>query len=248
MSPSPFYTRSPRLAFVKRLVEEHAAFTFQREDFARVFKAVDRCCSDIFPTEDRGDWFSPIFLGGTEVDHTPPHIINAVYAIYSDLVAGSPEPIPFLSRPLNLDGTTTMQLGPGAGFFVESCNRGVAPTTDLLLRTHAKLPEQWIADIYGTPRLQDVIRVGWNMAAESLHTAISGGYLLLHESTRQVLDPMAPSFTEEEQGLFFAEPVLEERLDRYRQRVSGTIGIPLDVLQRNHDNAKRMLESSLAIL
>lgn len=247
MHSRPFYTRSPRLAFVRALVEEHADFTYGREDFARIFKAVDKCCSEIFPIEDRGDWFSPIFLGGTEVDHTPPHIINAVYAIYSDLVAGTPEPTPFLAHPLNLDGTTAIRLDAGTCYCVESCNRGVAPVTDLLMRTRAKLPEQWLSDIYGTPQLKEVIRVGWNMAAEALPIAISGGYLLLHEGTKQVLDPIAPSFTVEEKALFFAEPILEDRLGRYRQRVAEQIGIPLDVLQRNHDNAKRMLEASLAI-
>jgi hypothetical protein len=247
MSPRPFYTRSPRWSFLKLLVEEHADLSFSREDFARLFKAVDKCCSEIFPAEGRGNWFSPIFLGGTGVDHTPPHIISAVYAIYSDLVAGCPEPVPFLSGPLRMDGTTAVRVDSG-GYLVESCHREASPLTDILIRVRAKLPEQWLSDIYGTPRLAETsIRVGWNMAADAQPTAISGGYLLLHERSKSVLDPIAPSFTEEDKALFFAEPVMEARLERYRERIAEQIGIPLDVLQRNHDTARRAVEAYLAL-
>jgi len=244
---SPFYTRGPGLAFVRDLVEAAAQLDFDRKDFARVFKAVDIQCSELFPSEHREQWFSPVFLGGAEVGHTPPHIIFGVYAIYSDLSDHCPEPVSFRSSPLNLAGAMAVQLEPGAGFLVESCLREAAPMTDLLLRIPARLTEHWIADIYGTPKFRPgVITAGWNMAAESLPTAICGGYLLLHEATRRVLNPIAAEFTAEEQELFFEEPPIASRLERYRERIAQQMGVPLDVLQRNHEQAQRVLEAYLA--
>jgi hypothetical protein len=247
MDPRPFYTRSPRLAFLRALVEAHAHLDFDRTDFATLFRAVDDHCSAIFPTEDRGNWFSPVFLGGAGINHTPPHIIHAVYAIYSDLIAGSPDPVPFLAQKLDMNGTTALQLDPAEGYKVESCDGESAPMTDMLIRIPAQLPEQWISDIYGIPGLRDdVTRVGWNMAADSLPTAICGGYLLLHQESQSTLDPLSASFTSEQEESFFTEPVHEGRLERYRDRIAELLGDPLDVLKRNHDNARRVLEAYLA--
>jgi hypothetical protein len=247
MAARPFYTRSPRLAFLRALVEEHAKLDFERTDFAAIFRVVDERCADLFPDEDRGGWFSPMFLGGVGINHTPPHLVHAVYGIYSDLMAGSPEPVAFLAQPLNLFGTTAVQLDPTEDYQVASSTGAAAPLTDFLLRIPAKMPEHWICDIYGIPRLREAVtRVGWNMAAESLTTAICGGYLLLHEGLGQVLDPLAASFTMQEEEAFFAEAVIEDRLARYRERVTELIGNPLVVLERNHACAKRVLEAYLA--
>jgi hypothetical protein len=162
-------------------------------------------------------------------------------------MAGSPKPVAFLAQPLNLQGTTAVQLEPTEGYLVASSTGARAPLTDFLIRIPAQMPVQWISDIYGIPRLREAVtRVGWNMAAESLPTAICGGYLLLHQGLGQVLDPLAASFTMEEEEAFFAEAVIEARLERYRERITELIGNPLTMLERNHDCAKRVLEAYLA--
>jgi hypothetical protein len=247
MDKRPFFTRSPRLAFLRDLMASCAELDWERTDLATIFRAVDQRCDELFPTENRGEWFSPVFLGGVGINHIPPHLIFAVYAIYADLIAGSPEPVPFLRHPLAWNGTTAVQLDPAEGHLVESFQREAAPMTDLLLVIPARMKEQWSAEIYGIPRLADgIIRVSWNSAAESLPTAICTGQLFLHPETGQILNPMAAVFSPEEEQRFFAEPVLPSRLERYRERLVELSGTPADVLERNHGQVQRVLGAYVA--
>ena len=45
----PFFTRSPELAALKRLVLEHIDHTYDFKDFNRLFRAVDGFCAAQFP-------------------------------------------------------------------------------------------------------------------------------------------------------------------------------------------------------
>lgn len=248
MTPRPFFTRGPGLAFLRALIEEGAGLDWGRADIASTFKVVDQKCAELFPTENRGEWFSPVFLGGAGINHIPPHLVFAVYAIYADLLGGSPEPIPFLSAPLAMNATTAVQFEPPGDFFVESADRERAPMTDLLLVVPAKMSEQWSGEVYGIPRLRpEVVRVSWNAAAASLPTAIATGQVYLHPGSGTVLDPMAPAFDEAEDCLFFEEPALPSRLARYRERLVELSGTPLEVLQHNHENGRRVLEAYLKV-
>lgn len=244
--PRPFFTRSPELAPLRALVREHATLAFDRADLASVFRLVDEYCAGRFPEEHRGEWFSPLFLGGADIRHTPPHLICAVYAIYSDLREGSPEPVPYLAGPLDLEGATAIQLEPSAGFLVTSCLGEDAPLTDVLVKLPARLKAPWVSDIYGIPETRStVIALGWNAASVLQPTAAGGGYLMVHPGARRVLDPMAPAFTYEEESLFFAERPHEGRLERYRERIAEQFGAPLPFLQRNHDHVRRVVEGYL---
>jgi hypothetical protein len=248
MSPRPFFTRGPGLAFLKRLIEGSAGLDWGRADIAAIFRAVDAACAELFPTENRGGWFSPVFLGGVGIHHIPPHLVFAVYAVYADLRAGCPLPVPFLSAPLDLDATTAVQLEPSEAFQVTSPDGTPAPLTDILVVIPAKMSEQWSGEVYGTPHLQpDVVRLSWNTAAASLPTALATGQLFLHPASGRVLNPLDPDLGEAEEGDFFAEPLLPSRLTRYRERLSELCGTPLEVMARNHETAKGVVEAYLAL-
>ena len=248
MTPRPFFTRGPGLAFLRTVIEDCAGLDWGRADIAAIFKAVDLKCAELFPTEDRGEWFSPVFLGGVGIHHIPPHLVFAVYAIYADLRAGSPAPVPFRSAPLDLDGTTAVQLEPSEAFLVTSPDGDRAPLTDILLVIPAKMSEQWSSEIYGTPRLAPgVVRVSWNTAAAARPTALATGQLFLHPGTGRVLNPLAPDLGEAEEPDFFAEPILPSRLARYRERLVELSGTPLEVMAHNHETAKGVLEAYLSL-
>ena len=243
----PFFTQSPRLAFLRRLVKENAVLDFSRADLSKVFEAVDSYCSNNFPTEERGGWFSPMLVGGALVNHTPPHLVFSTFAIYMSLVNGSLEPCPFLDQPLNMDGTTAVQLDSFQGYWVESCDREIARMTDILIITHLNTPEKWTLDLYGIPSLNDdVIRIGCHAHAEDFPRATASSTLLLHPATHKVINPLAP-FTRDEERLFFSEPINESRLERHRERLSESFGTPVDVMERNHENAKRVLEAYVTL-
>lgn len=247
MNARPFFTRGPHLAFIRSIIEGCAGLDWGRADIASIFRAVDQACSERYPAESRSGWFSPVFLGGVDISHIPPHLVFAVYAIYADLRAGSPAPTAFLSTPLDMEGTTAVQMEPSEAYRVESAVGAVAPMADILFIIPARMSEQWSTEIYGIPPVQDAVtRVSWNAAAAE-PTALATGQLLLHRESGQVLNPMAPAFSPEEEGLFFGEPVLPSRLERYRERLVELSGTPQDVLARNHDHARRVLEAYLEL-
>ncbi|HJV48804.1 MAG TPA: hypothetical protein VJ549_05980 [Geothrix sp.] len=241
----PLFTQSPRLAFLRKLVEEHADLNLDRSDFGRVFGAIDAYCKEHFPTEERGGWFSPLYLGGIPIRHTPPHLVYAAFAIYLDLLKGPLEPVPFRARPLVMDGTTAIRLDPGQGFHVETIDRETAPMTDILFVIPITMPEVWTSDLYGLPKLNDeIVRIACHAAATSCPTAITSAHLLLHPASSKVLSPLS-EFTTAETALFFAEPINESRLERHRERLCESFGTPEDVFRRNHDHTKRVLEACL---
>ncbi|WP_285568992.1 hypothetical protein [Geothrix limicola] len=240
------FTQSPRLAFLRKLVAEHADLSLDRTDFGRVFGALDAYCKEHFPTEERGGWFSPLYLGGIPIRHTPPHLVYAVFAIYLDLMKGPLEPVPFRARPLDMSGTLAIQIDPSEGFLVESIDGVAAPMTDILFVIPLTMPEAWTSDLYGLPKLhEEIVRIACHAAAVSCPTALTSAHLLLHPASKRVLSPLA-DFTESEKALFFAEPVNESRLERHRERLFESFGTPADVFFRNHDHVKRVLEACLA--
>lgn len=246
MPKADFFTRSPRLAFLRKLVEDNSNRNFERADLGNLFKALDRYCAEQFPIEERGGWQGPLMMGGALLRHTPPHIIFAVSAIYAELTRDFVEPTAFLSGPLNRQGATAIQFGSESGFKVMDRDREAAPMTDLLVFIPANAPHPWVMDFYGIPEIKnEVTSIGWHAAAQSRFTAICSGLLFLHEPSRKVLDPMAP-MTLVDQRRNFVDPILDGKLDRHLERLVELFGTPLDVLEANHANAKRVIEAYLA--
>lgn len=242
----PFFTRSPELAALKRLVLDNIDHAFDFKDFNRLFRAVDAYCAVQCPGLDRGDWFGPKVVGGAQVRHTPSHIVFAVLAIYLHLAKGDLDPVPFLSGPLDLNGATAVMIEPTDRFTVAGSDGIPHPMTDFLVFVPALTPVSWIMDTYGLlqPR-QGVVVVGWHAAAQPHFTALSSGQLLLHTASRRVLNPLA-SFTEAEERTFFDEPVIQDRLSRHRERLVEVFGTPLKAMEGNLDSARRVVEAYLA--
>lgn len=243
----PFFTRSPELAALKRLVLENIDHAYDFKDFNRLFRAVDGFCAAQCPGLDRGDWFGPKVVGGAQVRHTPSHIVFAVLAIYLHLAKGDMDPVPFLSAPLDLDGATAVMIEPTGRFTVAGSDGIPRPMTDFLVFAPALTPVSWIMDTYGLlqPRA-GVMVIGWHAAAQPDFRALSSGQLLLHTASRKVLNPLA-AFTEEEERTFFDEPVIQERLQRHRDRLVEVFGTPLEAMQGNLDAARRVVEAYLAV-
>ena len=247
MSPHPFYTRSPELAEVKRLVQAFVDVDHPFESFNKLIVAVDEFCSQRFPGGDRGGWFAPRILGGSPISHTPPHIIFWVYAIYLHLVNGDIDPVPFLSAPLRQNGATAITMEPSEQFLVSDGELNAYPMTDVLLIVPARTPRTWTADTYGLPEIQpNITIIGWHAAAQPFLKAVCSGQLLLEPESRTVLDPLA-AFSEEEEPLFFTEPVNQSRLNRYRERLTEVFGTPLEVLGQGSGSVRRVLEAYLSL-
>ncbi|HJV23962.1 MAG TPA: hypothetical protein VJ570_14770 [Holophagaceae bacterium] len=242
MTPRPFYTRSPRLAFLRELVMAHADLSYSREDVKRVFGAVDAHCKTHFPGEPRGGWVSPIMLGGAGLNHTPSHLMFAAYAIYADLAWGQAEPVPFLSGPLR-PGATALQFGAAEAHLLWDPDGVEAPLTDLLLICPTRASGEWIADAFGTPPLAPgVMPVGWHAAAESRFTAMGGGIVFLHRATGQALDPLVDP-TEAEAGHFFQSPPVAERMARHRERLVDSMGVTAEIRLLNSRTVLAVLEA-----
>lgn len=245
MSTGMFFTRSPRLAFLRKMVQENASHNYDSVDLKQVFKVLDRYCADNLPPENRGAWFAPLVMGGTPVNHTPPHLIFAAGAIYADLSWGEVEAVPFLSSPLQRNTATAVRFGPSDQFLLLDRDRNSGPLTDVLLLIPSKVKDVWVADKYGIPVPDErVTTVGYHAASESLFTAVDGGLLLMHEAAGKVLNPMA-TITEEEEILFFEDPIDQSKIERSRERLVEYLGTPEDVLVHNHECIKRVLEAYL---
>ena len=241
-----FFTRVPRLAFLRDLIAEQALSDYNLDDLSRVFKAVDAHCARFHPAKDRGDWFPPVMLGGCRLNHTPTHIIFAAYAIYADRAWGRAEPVAFLSAPLDLQAATAVRLPPSHGFQVLDGKGRASPMTDILLLIPARIRPEWVQDFYGVPDFRPtIVPLGWHMAAESSISALGSGMLFLDGESRRVLNPMADIGAEDE-ALFFAQPVTPAKLDRCRERLGEFFDVPVAVLTRNHETAKRVLEAYFA--
>jgi len=246
MNSEPFFTRSPRLAFVKKIILNNANVDSVKDNLKFTFKAIDIFCAEHFPPEDRGGWFSPLLMGGVSLNHTPPQIICAALAIYADLAKGMPSPSEFLASPLNWNGATAVQLKPSDRFLLRDRDRELAQMTDILFIIPTIAPEQWTSDYYGLPTLKDsIITIGWHAAAESRFAAMCGGFLCLDPYSKKVINPMAP-FTLDEERLFFAEASLPSTHERHRERLSGFLGTPADVIEGNHETARKVIEAYLA--
>jgi hypothetical protein len=247
MPEQAFYTRSPMLADLKRLVQENAHGEYRFHEFRHLFNAVEIYCAEYFPSESRGGWFSPRVVGGAQVSHVPPHVLYAVFAIYMHLAYGDLDPVPFLNGPLEMNGATAVMLEPTDRFMVLDRTGCAHPMTDFIIIAPTSTPLSWTLDTYGLPELQVGIAViGWHAAAQPHWTALNTSQLLMHVQSKKVLDPLA-TFTEEEEGLFFSEPVNHERLGRHRDRLVETFATPLDVMQQNSGTALRVLKEYLAL-
>ena len=241
--PADFFTRVPRLAFLRDLVAGQASSNYNLDDLNRVFKAVDAHCARVHPAKDRGDWFPPVMLGGCRLNHTPTHVIYAAYAIYADRAWGVAEPVDFLSAPLNLQAATAVRLRPAHGYQVLDGKGRASPMTGILLLIPARIRPEWIQDFYGVPDFRPgVVPLGWHMAAESSISAICSGMLFFDGASRRVLNPMA-DISAEDKSLFFPQPVTPAKLDRCRERLGEFFDAPVAVLARNHETAKRVLEA-----
>ncbi len=165
MSKGTFFTRSPRLAFLRDLVKESALLNFERSDLNAIFAKVNAHCAEQFPNENRGGWFAPSITGGAVLDHTPPHIIWATYAVYTDLMNGVVEPVRYLSQPLNMSGATAILLEPTDNFVLMDRDRGADSLTSILLVIPGKAPKEWSTDAFGVPTLASgVTIIGWHAA------------------------------------------------------------------------------------
>ena len=247
MTLSEFYTRSQALAPLRNLVARHADLSYSHEDMAQLFAKVDAHCAQTLGTEARHIPFSPLLLGGTVANHTPAHIIFAVYGIYFDLKAGCPEPVPFLASPLNLNATTALRMPPEAGFTVKTGSGELAPLTDLLLKIPGIIDAARSTDTFGIPATRNgVIAVGCHGAAASVPEAIFSALLFLDPASRRVLNPWSPLFTEAEEATFFQEPVVPSRLASFRELNAASLGMPPAMIEHNQITARRVLEACLA--
>ena len=79
-------------------------------------------------------------VGGTPLNHTPPHVVNAVYAIYSHLAHGDLDPVPFQGGPISRNGVTALQFEPSSRFKVMDPDRRACSMTDFLLVRPAATP------------------------------------------------------------------------------------------------------------
>ena len=243
----PFYTRGPELAELRALVAGRADLSYSQADIGDLFRAVDAWCARRFPSLDRGSCFSPLFLGGTVVNHTPPHLIFAVYALYSDLHGGSPEPVPFRSCPLAWPGATALRIRPEEGLRVKAVDGSTAALTDLLISLPSGLDNAASRDIYGIPALAEgIVPVGCHGAAASRPEAMFSAELFLHPPSGAVLDPWSVLFTEAEEQLFFTGPVQYSRMASYRDLNAATLGVPMAMVAHNHITARHALEACLA--
>lgn len=248
MSTPLFYTRHPDLAAIKRLVQEHLDPRHPFEAFSTLISALDAHCSKHYPGEDRGGWFTPRILGGASISNTPPHVVFWLYAIYMHLVDGDREPVPFLSGPLNTRGTTAITMEPTERFQVVDRHRSAHPMTDFLAIMPALTPRTWTVDTYGLPEIQpDVTVIGWHSAAQPFLMAVCSGQLLLHPGSKKVLDPLS-TMTQEDEKLFFREPVIPARLERHRERLVEVFGTPLEAFEQSSDSARQVVEAYLARL
>jgi hypothetical protein len=246
MTSRVFFTRSPRLQYLRKLVEENSRLDFERTDLQSLFKAVDADCAANFPTDKRGGWFSPILLGGTPIGHTPPHIVSAAYAIYSDLARGAVVPVSFLSGRLSRNGAMAVLLETTDNFILVDRDHNASPMTDILLLVPSLVPEHWFQDTFGVPDLnKGVTIIGWHAAAESRFTATCGGILLLHNETSAVLNPLAP-IKKEMGDLFFSQPVVAEKVRLHRERLVDFFDTPADVAEQNYNSARSVVEAYLA--
>jgi len=246
METRPFFTRRPELAFLRQLVSEQARGTYEAADLKGLFRAVDALCRESFPKEEHGGWFSPLVYGGAPLNHTPPHILSAVYAIYADRARGERAPVPFLAGPLVHGGSTALQLDPSEGFTVMDCDREVVPLTDLLILHPSLAPAQWILDAYGCPALRPEVEVvGWHAAGISRFTAHASGLLLVHPEVPEALDPLADVGVDLA-ARFFSEPILASRVQRHCERFAESTGTPLEVLQANYASVKRVIDAYLS--
>lgn len=242
-----FYTRSQALAPLRALVVQHADLSYSQADLARLFTQVDAYCAETLRTRPRSSPFSPMLLGGAEANHTPPHIIFAVYAIYFDLRAGCPEVVPFRSTPLAMNRATALRIEPEAGFTVKAGSGELAPLTDVLLLLPSSIDAARSVDTYGIPGIREgVISVGCHGAAGSVPEAMFSALLYVHPASRTVLNPWSPLFTEAEQRTFFTEPVVPARLAGFRELNAASMGMPMAMVEHNHITARRVLEACLA--
>ena len=247
MPERAFYTRSPMLADLKRLVQENARGEYNFDRFRQLFTAVDDYCAVHFPAEDRGGWFSPRVVGGAQVSHIPPQVVFAVFGIYMHLAYGDVDPVPLLAGPLEMHGATAVTLEPTDRFMVVDRAGNAHPMTDCLIIAPTSTPVSWTLDTYGLPGLRPGIAViGWHAAAQPNWTALITAQFLLHVESKKVLDPLA-TFTEEEEELFFSEPVIQGRLGRHRARLAETFATSLEVLERNSSTALQVIEAYLAL-
>ena len=226
MTPNTFFTRSPKLAFLRQLVQENSTFNYDRDDAKRVFEAIDVYCNEQLGLEVESGWMPPSLAGGAHLTHTPYHVFSAGCAIYADIATGLVEPVPFLASPLSVESSTAVQFEPTDHYRVMDRNRRAAPLTDILISPQSKVPVEWIPDKYGTPSLNPgIVLIGWHEAADSIFTAMYSGFLFLHLESKEVLNPMA-NFTTDEEQLFFSKPVDLSRLDRHQKRLVEFFGPP----------------------
>ena len=242
-----FYTRRPGLAPLRALIEQHADLSYSRADLARVLEVVNEYCAVHHPAATRYTCFAPMVLGNTPVNHTPPHLLFATYAIYLDLMGGSPEPVPFLSAPLSLNATTALRISPEAGFLLKAPLGSLAPLTDFLVVIPGVMDAATSQDTYGLPPVREGVRfVGCHGGAQASPEAMFGGQLYLHQASRTVLSPWSSCFTEAEERLFFTQPVNRNKVTDYQEVNAAAAGVPMGVLEHNHIVARRVLEACLA--
>lgn len=180
MTTHPFFTQSPRLAYLKRLVQENSRLDFDLQDIRRLLQVVDQRCSSDFPIEDRGGWLSPLALGGAQLDHIPPYIIFTILAIYAHLASGDVDPVPFLAGPLGTDGITPVQVHPSDQFQIMDRDLQAYPLTDILFVHPSRVPVGRTLDLYGLPNLRENVEViGWHAAAQPQFTAVVSGQALV---------------------------------------------------------------------
>ncbi len=238
-----FFTRDPRLAFLSLLIDQHCHRGYQRTHLKALFNAVDDYCAEHIPGEERGGWFSPLMFGGAVLNHTPPHIMAAAYAIYADKLRGEVAPVPFLSQGINGNGATAIQIDPVPLYSLIDINGEISPITDLLLLVPTGVRRPWLEDAYGTPDLQsDVVGIGWHASSRLKFTAMAGGVLFLNQASRRVLNPFGPIPPEVGSHFFKAAP-MQSKLQRHRERFSEFIGLSLEALVWNHDNVSYILEA-----
>ena len=246
MEPRLFFTRNPRLAFLRSLVEQHGEFTYKGDDLKRLFKAVDERCAELLPSDERGGWFTPLAFGGTSIKHIPPHIMYAVYALYSEMARKEEDPVSFLSGPLNKGGATAVQMEPSTHFTLMDSDRQCAPLTDILILVPSTAPWKWVLDLYGTPPIQAGVEViGWYASAESQFTAMTGGILLYHPGVNRLLNPLALP-EDGQEGLFFIDQVMPNRVQRHLERFSESIGVPLEAIRWNFATAMQVVGAYLS--
>jgi hypothetical protein len=238
-----FFTRSEKAAFLIELVKENSIRNFDVNDLKTLFGAVDQYCATHFPSEDRGGWFSPTILGGAPLAHTPPHIMCAVYAIYADMARGCPEPVSFLGGALNWTGATAVCMNEETKFVISDRDRLHSPISDVLFVHPANFQDDWISDFYGVPSLSDgVSAIGWHASAKAHFASTCSGLLLVHHSRKLVINPISITNKGKESWLF-DEPISNSKLGRHRERLVEFLATPLDVLQENHENARKLLKA-----